>query len=77
VIRRSIKRIAVLAALLLACIPATFVLTLLLLPVWSWIEARYGIEAVGHSGPSDWCFWLVFGVLAASATAFVARLPRR
>jgi hypothetical protein len=43
-------------------IPVTFAATIALMPVWSKIEARYGIESVGHSGPSDWCFGLVFGV---------------
>jgi hypothetical protein len=43
-------------------IPVTFAATFALMPVWSTIEAKYGIESVGHSGPSDWCFGLVFGV---------------
>ena len=37
-------------------IPTTFVVAIVLLPLWSWIETRYKIESVGHSGPSDWCF---------------------
>jgi len=56
-------RILIAAALLIVCVPAAFVVTLLLLPLWGMIEARFGIEAVGHSGPADWCFWLVYAVL--------------
>ena len=44
----------------LLCVPVTFFATIALLPLWSEIERRYGIESVGHSGPADWCFWVVF-----------------
>jgi len=27
----------------------------------SWIEATYRIESVAHSGPADWCFFVVYG----------------
>ena len=49
-------------ALALAAVPAAFIVTLLLYPFWSWIEAIYRIESVGHSGPADWCFVVVYGV---------------
>jgi hypothetical protein len=52
--------------LLLAIVPSAFV-TILLLPVWSWVESRYGIESVGHSGPADWCFFVTYAVVAAAA----------
>jgi hypothetical protein len=52
-----------------AAAPLSFATTLLLLPVWREIERRWGMESVGHSGPADWCFELVFvawfGVLLA------------
>ena len=59
-------RALVAAGLAAVCLPVAFVLTLLLLPLWSWIEGAYGLESVGHSGPADWCYWLVYGVLASS-----------
>ena len=62
---RWIKSLIVAALLTLAALPAAFIVTLLLYPLWSWIEATYGIESVGHSGPADWCFWLVYGVFLA------------
>ena len=43
--------------------------TLMLWPLWSWIEATFGIEAVGHSGPADWCFWATFAVMAVALVA--------
>jgi len=65
------------AALLAACLPVVFIVTLLLLPLWSWIEATYGIESVGHSGPADWCFWLVFGMIAVPLILAVFAYGRR
>jgi len=70
-------RILIAAALLIVCVPAAFVVTLLLLPLWGMIEARFGIEAVGHSGPADWCFWLVYAVLISVGLAFLfLRTPK-
>jgi len=40
------------------------------------IEARYGIESIGHSGPSDWCFGAVFGVYLCVAAMVGLRLRR-
>jgi hypothetical protein len=40
----------------LIAIPIALVMTLLLMPFWSWIESTLKIEAVGHSGPAAWCY---------------------
>lgn len=61
-------------AILVVCMPVAFFVTILLSPLWSWIEKTYGIESIGHSGPSDWCFYVVYGllvVLAWSVFAFI------
>jgi len=65
------------AALVVLCLPVVFIVTLLLLPLWSWIESTYGIESVGHSGPADWCFWLVFEIIAVSLILAVFAYGRR
>ena len=59
------------------CLPAAFILTILLLPLWSWIEATYKIESVGHSGPADWCFWAVYALLAALVLSVYTVKARR
>ena len=59
------------AAIVLVGLPITFAATFALLPFWSMIERRFGIESVGHSGPSDWCFLVVFGVYLSLATMVV------
>jgi hypothetical protein len=59
------RGIAVFGLIVLLGLPVTIFVTIALLPLWSAIERRYGIESVGHSGPADWCFWTVFVVYLA------------
>ena len=61
-----------------AALPLSAITTLALLPLWRVIEARYGIESVGHSGPSDWCFILLYVLwLSVGAAVFALRARRR
>ncbi len=66
------RGLAMIAVIVLLGVPVTFFATIALLPLWSEIERRYGIESVGHSGPADWCFWVVFVIYLGVALA-VAR----
>ena len=66
------RGLAMIGVIVLLGVPVTFFATIALLPLWSEIERRYGIESVGHSGPADWCFWLVFVIYLGVALA-VAR----
>ncbi|QKE62625.1 hypothetical protein HNE05_04370 [Aquipseudomonas campi] len=52
-------------------------LTLLLLPLWGWLDTRIGIEALGHSGPAPWCYGLSIGALALLGIILLARAHRR
>jgi hypothetical protein len=65
------RGLAVLGLIVLLGVPVTFFATIALLPLWSAIELRYGIESVGHSGPADWCFWTVFLIYLAVTLAVV------
>ena len=65
------------AVLALAAMPAAFIVTLFLSPLWSWIEARYGIESVGHSGPADWCFVAVYAVFLVAILPLLWRSWRQ
>ncbi|MFL5619895.1 MAG: hypothetical protein ACJ79A_16060 [Gemmatimonadaceae bacterium] len=69
------RGLAMIAAIVLLGAPVTFFVTIALLPLWSAVERRYGIESVGHSGPAGWCFWAVFALYLAAALV-VARLLR-
>jgi phosphotransferase system glucose/maltose/N-acetylglucosamine-specific IIC component len=68
---RYLRLALITLAVLIVCLPIAFLITILLSPLWSWIEATYGIESIGHSGPSDWCFYGVYGVLNAFILAFI------
>ena len=57
------------SVLCLVSLPGAIAVTLLLHPFWSWIEAHLGIEAVGHSGPSAWCYIAVYVIMAITSVA--------
>jgi len=73
VVRRAL--LVLLTAVL--SLPAAFIITFMLLPVWSRIESTWGIESVGHSGPADWCFYAVYAVVITIALWFVVMSSRR
>jgi hypothetical protein len=77
-VKRWITRFVAALAILLASMPPAFILTIALMPLWSRIEATYGIESVGHSGPANWCFELTYvGVVLIVAGAAIAFQRRR
>ena len=63
--KKILLRILWVFGVLVVSVPACFVITFTLSPLWSWIEERYGIESMGHSGPADWCFWTVYAFVVA------------
>ena len=75
--KSGFRHLAVALGIAIVCLPAAFILTFLLLPLWSWIEATYKIESVGHSGPADWCFWVVYSLLAVIGFGVYALKARR
>ena len=44
----------------LISMPVAFIVTILLVPFWSWLEAASGIESLGHSGPDEWCYLIIY-----------------
>ena len=63
------KWVGLAVILVLVAIAATFAA----MPFWSWIEATYGIESMGHSGPAGWCYSATY-VLCLIGAAAVSRL---
>jgi hypothetical protein len=61
------KAAVVIGALLLAMLlaPVGFATTVLLFPVWRFAEQQFGMESIGHSGPAEWCFLLVYSLTLA------------
>ena len=74
---RILRYVLGVSVILVLLTPAAAIVTFLLSPLWSFIEARYGIESIGHSGPSDWCFELVYSLLAVVALLAYWRAMRR
>jgi hypothetical protein len=60
------RRVLISVAILGVCLPLSFVAGIVTFPFWSWLENRFGIEAVGHSGPAEWCYWTIYGLAAAA-----------
>ena len=57
----------------LIAVPVAAVVTFVLTPFWGWIEATFGIESLGHSGPSDWCFVAIYGLILLVGAVLVLR----
>ena len=70
------KRLAAAALVLVPALPIALIGTFVLTPLWSWIEARYGIESVGASGPANWCFVVTY-VATAVVGLFLQWRARR
>jgi hypothetical protein len=79
--KRWLARFVVVLAILIISMPPAFMLTIALVPLWSRVEAKYGVESVGHSGPADWCFELTYvfvvPLVGASFAALMLRTRRR
>ena len=63
--------------MLLLAVPVSVFVTLLLLPLWRWTEARLQVESVGHSGPAGWCFLASYALVTAVGGAVWSRRTRR
>lgn len=50
-------------AVLLISLPISALVTFLASPIWALLERTTGIEAVGHSGPDEWCFVVTYAVV--------------
>jgi hypothetical protein len=59
-------QLAVRLGLAVVAVPVALAITLLLFPVWSWLEHTTGIESVGHSGPASWCYLAVWVPIATA-----------
>ena len=57
--------------------PLAFTGTIMLNPLLGRLEATYGVELTGHSGPADWIFALVFALTAIPLFAVLVLGTRR
>ena len=56
-------------AVLVLAMPTAFVLTIATFRFWRWIDVNTDLESFGHSGPADWCFYLVYAILVTVSFA--------
>jgi len=55
---------------LLICIvavPVAVLVTIICRPLWAWLESTTGIEAIGHSGPAEWCYLCIYLIVICCA----------
>jgi len=60
----------------LVSVPIAIILTILLVPFWSWFEAESGFESLGHSGPAEWCYFIIY-ILVVLAGIWLWFLQRK
>ena len=75
--RQTIRHGLTALTVLLVSVPMSVLLTLLLMPLWRWLEERFGIESVGHSGPAEWCFGVTFIACAVALGSLYALRSRQ
>jgi len=74
--RRPVRILLAFLAIFLISAPLSVLTTILLLPLWSWVEASFGIESVGHSGPAEWCYAVIYVLFIAIGALGVLRRQR-
>jgi len=57
------KKLGLCFLMAVLALPIAAVVTIVMAGFWSWFEAKTGIEALGHSGPADWCYGLTYMVV--------------
>lgn len=61
-LRVALRYVGLLAVAAVISFPISFIGTFMMNPLLNRLEAKYGIELTGHSGPADWIFALDFGI---------------
>lgn len=64
-------------AVLVVSIPVGVIGTFMLGPLWSWVEERHGIEAVGHAMYAGWCFLATYSAVALVGLLLLALPTKR
>jgi hypothetical protein len=66
--KRPFSIVILLLLIIIISVPLSIVVTIVLSPFWSWLETSTGIESLGHSGPAEWCYLVIFLILVATIT---------
>jgi hypothetical protein len=76
-VKRQLRAVISVMLVLLISAPISIVVTLLLTPLWRWIEASSGFESIGHSGPAEWCYLAVFALVVLGSLLVLWMLQGR
>ena len=71
------KPVVIVALILLVALPVAAMATILLASSWGWLEAKTGIESLGHSGPASWCYGAVYGVMVLTGLGIFFGLRKK
>lgn len=71
-----VKLLSVVLAVLIICLPLAMVMTLAIHPFWRWLDTTFPVESYGHSGPAEWCYWLMYLILVMIALVVRSRLRK-
>ncbi len=72
-----LRDVGIAFAIFLIPAPIAIVVTIALLPFWSWIESMSEIESIGHSGPAEWCYLVSNSIILICAFLFWWVIRRR
>jgi len=72
-----LRGVGIALAICLVSAPIAIVVTIALLPLWSWIESMFEIESIGHSGPSEWCYLVCYSIILICASLIWWAIRRR
>lgn len=76
-VAKGLRAISLAFAICLIGAPIAFAATIGLLPLWSWVESRFAIESLGHSGPAMWCYLASYAFILICAAVIWLALRRR
>ncbi len=74
---KLIKQVVLCVIWALLAVPLALILTFMLSPFWNWFEAVSGIESLGHSGPSEWCYIVIYITLVSVFAIYYRTRKRR
>jgi len=75
--KRPFGTVPSLLIIIIIAVPLSIVVTIVLSPFWSWFETSTGIESLGHSGPAEWCYLVIFLLLVTVITVALLIYQRR
>jgi len=75
-LRAAFRLLSLALVSVIASLPLAFTGTILMNPLLGRLEAKYGVELTGHSGPADWIFALVFAVTTVALFTVLALATR-